>query len=200
MCRSYLSCLEAWLSDFFDCIPSEYIPLSRIETSRLISRLYLKALIKFYQENKRSKFSDRGREQVLDDMRQINERLLDLFKVPDAIEEQKLFEVLNDFVTVEVGEILQLYAYALQVFGIQYALQIYDLLRLSLKIRKDCNTKIRKATLALCAEFHIQLQGAVAADTTLLGGAQNRRSAYLSVFNELCPKAGTEHCTGKCMM
>ena len=197
MCRSYLSCLEAWLSDLLECIPSQYIPLSKVETARLISRLYLKALIKFYQENKRSKFSDRGRKQVLDDMSRINGRLLDLFKDSDAIEEQHLFEVLSDFITAPFGDVLHLYASALQIFGIQYALQIYDLLRLCLKIRGDCNSKTRKSTLALCAEFYIQLQNAVAADPTLLGGIQQRRSAYSSVFNELCPKIGSEHCTGR---
>ena len=196
MCRSYLSCLEAWLSDLIECIPSQYIALSKVETARLISRLYLKALIKFYQENKRSKFSDRGRKQVLNDMSRINERLLDLFKASHAIEEQHLFEVLSDFITAPIGDALHLYASSLQIFGIQYALYIYDLLRLCLKIRGDCNSKARKSTLALCAEFYVQLQNAVAADPTLLGGVKQRRSAYLSVFNELCPKVGAEHCTG----
>ena len=148
MCKAYISRLEAWLGDLLDCIPPQYISLSRIETARLTARLYLKALIKFYQENKRSKFSDKGRQQVLDDMKAINDWLLELFEnVPNVIDEQTLLEMLGDFVTAPQGEFLPLYAQSLQIFGIRYALQMYDLSRLCLKMRKDCTTKSRKGAL-----------------------------------------------------
>ena len=146
--------MEAWLSDLLECIPPQYVALSKVETGRLIARLYLKALIKFYQENKRSKFSSKGREQLLDDFKMIKKWLLELFEQDDhAIEEQPLLEVLGDFLSSPHGDCLQLYASSLQVFGIEHALRIYDLLRLTLKIRGDANGKTRKGILALCAEF-----------------------------------------------
>ena len=197
VCQAYLDRLNGWLDNLLMSLPEQYISLCKKEAARVSSRMFLHSLIKFYHEHKRSKFSENGRLQVLDDMRVMSMWLMELFEnVSDVVDEQQLFLVLDGFIRCDQGDILQMYALSLQTFGIKYALELYDLLRLTLKIRNDCNDKTRKGMLALCAEFHSQLQNAIAADINLLGGAQRKRTAFVSVLNELCPKVGSEHCTG----
>ena len=197
VCQAYLDRLNGWLDNLLVSLPEQYISLCKKEAARVSSRMFLHSLIKFYQENKRSKFSANGNAQVLDDMRVMSMWLMELFEnVSDVVDEQQLFLVLDGFIRCEQGDILQMYALSLQTFGVKYALELYDLLRLSLKIRSDCTDKTRKGMLALCAEFHSQLQNAIAADSNLLGGVQRKRAAFVSVFNDLCPKIGVEHCTG----
>jgi hypothetical protein len=197
VCRTYLDRLEGWLNDLLQAVPSQYVDLTKIEAARVTTRLFLKALIKFYHENRRSKFTAKGTQQVLDDMRTLSVWLMELFQnVSDAVDEQQLLLFMDGFVLSPQGDILQMYALSLQTFGIQYALELYDLLRLSLKMRADCTNKCRKGMLALCAEFYVQLQSAVQADSNVLGGGQKRRAAFNTVFSDLCPKVGLEHCTG----
>ena len=197
MCNAYLDRLSSWLRDLLESLPQQYIDLAKIEAARATARLYLKAFIRSYQENKRYQFSDSGLEQVIEDMRTISVWLMELFKnVSDAVEEQQLLLFLGSFISCPPTDLLQMYALSLQTFGTQYALEIYDLMRLMIKIRSDCTSKTRKGMLALCAEFNVQLQSVVAADSRALGGASKKRPAFLSVFSDLCPKVGVEHCTG----
>jgi type II secretory pathway pseudopilin PulG len=98
--------------------------------------------------------------------------------------------------------ILRCYADAIQTFGIKYALELYDLLRLFLKMRIDMSSSERKKVLGQCSEFYRQLQGAVQSDPTLmqaggLGSIGLKASKDRKIFEDLCPSVGTEHCTGK---
>lgn len=180
-----------------ESLPIQYVELAKIEAARATARMYLKTFIRSYQENKRSQFSGSGLEQVIEDMRTISVSLMELFNnVSDAVEEQQLLLFLGSFISCPQADLLQMYALSLQIFGTQYALEIYDLMRLMVKIRIDCSAKTRKGMLALCAEFNLQLQCVVAADGRALGGASKKRPVFLSVFSDLCPKVGVEHCTG----
>jgi hypothetical protein len=222
--------LDVWLYSFLQsfsvadngvgsgvCVYSDVVKLA---VCKLLVRLYLMTFVRRYVHDKGNRLSRRGCQQVHEDLgiiaawiTTLDEELATQGSNISFVLEKKLMESMQQWLvckaTVSVSQdghtVLKSYASAIQIFGIKYALEVYDLMRLVLKMRVDVSSGDRKRVLGQCSEFYRQLQGAVQSDPTLMqagglgsvgklsAGVRNRKV----IFEDLCPLVGQEHCTGK---
>ncbi len=199
LCAAFIVRLDQWVMNLSTILPAKYSNILFIEVGRLMVSLYVNNMISSYQTNKSLKLSNKGVQQLDSDLRAIHTWICAHITGDYAQDEKDLLLTVCDFLNCNQDGALVFYAKAVQKFGIQYALHLYDLIRLVMKFRTDFSPKTRKAVLGLCGEYLTQLQKAAASDTDLICGSNTRGAQYFdkSIFELLCPRAGAEHCTGK---
>jgi hypothetical protein len=220
VCKAFIERVITWLNTFRNIrgiyLHSEFRNITTKETMRILLTLYLMRLIDKYKNNKKFKLSDDGVSQVTSDLRLIGEAILQLgieFQQCDKIHNYSsqadseeapscvtditaLIKMTRLFISSDEDNLLLCYAEAVQHFGFLSTPQLYDLIRLSLKIRKDLTDSKRRKILSLCSEYITQLS-----NSTIDGfGPMFHMTTRLSgpdILQELFPQAGVLHCTGK---
>lgn len=187
-----------------------------VETCRLLITVYVTNMISCYKSNKHIKVSSKGIEQIIADMQTLHSWTVEHISQHLVQFEANFLLMLIQFLFSGENNLITCFSESVQMFGLQYSLHIYDILRLMLKYRMDLTSSTRHSVLGvyyciscvyghinfhlmkLCGEFLNQLQTAVAADPNLLGGEITAAAARAdaSILEKLCPQAGIEHCTG----
>lgn len=202
-CRLFVDHFREWCACTIAQIPERFGRIVSSEVGRLMVRLYMHAVINRYAGDKRLKLDDAGVEQMDNDLASLEAWILANVSSERRGGELKMEELhllcsMRQFMRAPQDALLDAFAQAVLHFGSAQGLQVYDLLRLALKIRLDMSTKVRKNVLGLATEFLQVLMQTLAADPELmLGAVLSRTARQVRVLDELCPRAGAEHCTGK---
>lgn len=202
-CRLLVDHFRDWTACIIAQIPERFGRIVSSEVGRLIVRLYMHTVIKRYTGDKRLKLDDAGVAQMESDLASLEAwiRANVSAERPGSqlqTEELHLIASMCQFMRAPKDALLDAFAQAVLNFGSAQGLQVYDLLRLALKIRLDLSTKLRKNILGMATEFLHMLMQTLSSDPDLmLGAVLGRTSRQVRVLDELCPRAGAEHCTGK---
>lgn len=159
---------------------------------RMMIVCYVQALVDRHRANgKRKHLTKNGQKQLQYDLGFLLE-WINKHEVDSA--EGYLIEVILSFVQCNESNVMHYMAQAVQKLGLSSSLQLYDLLRLLLKLRVDVTDHHRKTLLQICGEFLLQIEHqAEHKDTaTLLSGHPHG----LPLMQEIFPHAGHQHCTG----
>jgi hypothetical protein len=192
-CAALVDRMHQWVKDFSKTLPQKYSELVFAETCRLTVVSYVRNMIYSYVNNKKLKLSKKGIEQLSSDLKFIQNWIAENISLNFVTYENSLLVSLIQFLNYPNESLLTSFSDAIQLFGLQHAFHIYDLMRLMLKYRIDMTPNIRRSVLGLCGEFLQQLQVAVSSDTKLLNGITGFEVKVLCI---LCPNVGLEHCTG----
>ena len=216
-CSLFVDHFRDWCTSTVSQIPARFGHIVSSETGRLMVRLYVKTAIQRYAGDKRLKLDAEGVQQMDRDLSSLHGWILahvsadrrgslDGYSSSSSssprrdlqTEEVHLLAAMREFISGSQDTLLESFAQAVLKFGSAQGLQVYDLLRLALKIRLDFPSKLRKNILGLATEFLQVLMRTLMSDPDLMCGAALGRSArQVRVLDELCPRAGVEHCTGK---
>lgn len=117
-------------------------------------------------------------------------------KISQTADITALIKTFRLFLMSDTENLLLCFAEAMQQFGYLVSPHLYDLIRFSLKIRKDISESARHRVLALSAEFINQMSSnpLEALSPIFL---MNPRLSGPDILSELMPHAGSMHCTGK---
>jgi len=198
-CTVLIDRLYNWVVGFTGNLHPKYTDILLVETCRLVITVYVNNMIVCYKGNKSIKVSKEGIHQLILDLQTIHSWTIEHIN-PQLVQfEVSFLLMLIQFLFSTHENLITCFSDSVQLFGLQHALHIYDMLRLMLKYRMDLTANVRHSVLGLCGEFLLQLQGAVLADPSLICGevAESAARTEVTVLDALCPKAGVEHCTGK---
>jgi hypothetical protein len=211
VCSVYLDRLTSWTEGFCQrgsLKPCEFHRIVRREMIRSVVITYLRKLIDRYRLNKRFQLTSAGETQVASDLKMIN-RWVEIQNeklVPSYILDHGSYTGSNDvtmivkyirlFITSDESNLMLCFLESIQHFGLASAPHLYDLVRLSLKIRRDLTKKCRHDVLASFSTYIEQLGQVSPEDLQPLTQPHPRLSGP-EILQELCPRVGVYHCTGK---
>ena len=120
-----------------------------METLRLMITVYVNNMIICYRSNKNIKVSKEGINQLILDLQIIHSWSIEYIN-PQLVQfEISFLLMLIQFLFSTHENLITCFSNSVQLFGLQYALHIYDMLRLMLKYRMDLSANVRHSVLGV---------------------------------------------------
>lgn len=120
-----------------------------METCRLMILVYVSNIINCYKSNKQIKVSTEGIEHIISDLQTIHSWAIEHIP-PSMIQVEATFLLmLIQFLFSTHENLINCFSDSVQMFGLQYSLHVYDILRLMLKYRMDLSSTTRRSVLGV---------------------------------------------------